>query len=412
MHEYQSATTLGPSGRSSRTVVVIGGGIGGLTTALALLKSGIDVEVYEQAPTSGEVGAGIQISSNGTRVLFSLGLEEALRQIQVLPTRKVVRHWRTGETWKWYDLGETALERYGTPHILAHRGDLHRLLVEAVQNEKHDAIHLSSRCVDVKQSDAHVEIRLATGEVVTGAFAIGADGIRSKVRECLFGLHRPEFSGCVAWRGVIPMQDLPAHMAHMPSTNWLGPRGHFLHYSIRRGELMNFLGIVERGDWQVESWTAQGTTDELAKDFHGWHPDVSALTQSIERPFKWALMVRGPMSHWTKGRITLLGDACHPTLPFLGQGAIMAIEDAYIVAGCLRQYFMDPMKAFTRYEEIRRERTAAVVRKSHEHRRRAFNPALADTDAGAASTAQEWLDAPMKERLDWLYSYDATVERI
>src|SRR5262245_4770275 len=247
---------------------------------------------------------------------------------------------------------------------------------------------------------------------LNAAFAIGADGIHSKVRECLFGPDRPELSGCIAWRDGLPMQCLPAHIAQMVGTNWLGPGGHVLHYPVRRGELMNFVSFVERHDWQIESWTVEGTTSELANDFHGWHPDVHAVIRKIDIPFKWALMVRGPMECWTKGRITLLGDACHPTLPFLGQGGVMAIEDGYVVAACLKKYFADPATAFARYEDIRRERTAEVVRKSHENRKRAFNPALADKDVVGVSVAQDWQHARERERLDWLYTYDATAIQI
>ena len=154
-----------------------------------------------------------------------------------------------------------------------------------------------------------------------------------------------------------------------------------LHYPVRRGEIMNFISFVERDDWQVESWVTQGTKDELANDFRGWHDDVHEMIARIETPYKWALMCAAPMPRWSRGRVTLLGDACHPTLPFLGQGGVMAIEDGYIVAACLDKYFADPAAAFARYEEIRRERTATVVRKAHENRRSAFSPALAEPRA-------------------------------
>ena len=393
-------------------VVVVGGGIGGLVTTLALLKHGMDVDVYEQSTQLGEVGAGIQISPNGTRVLLALGLEEALRRIAVSPLRKEIRHWRTGKTWNWYNLGAASDQRYGAPHVLLHRGDLHAMLVDAVRRLKPDAIHLGKRCVDIIRADGHVDVQFATGEMVRAAYVIGADGIHSKIRERLFGPSRPEFTGCVAWRAVVPMQRLPASAATMVSTNWLGPRGHVLHYPIRGGELLNLLAIVERDDWQVESWTVQGTTDELANDFPGWHPDVQAIIRNIETPFKWALMVRGPMPQWSEGRVTLLGDACHPTLPFLGQGGVMAIEDSYVIAACLKKHFTDPANAMARYEDIRRERTSAVVRKSHENRRQAFNPALADQDEAVVSVAEDWQQTLARERQDWLYTYDATAIQI
>jgi salicylate hydroxylase len=393
-------------------IAVIGAGIGGLAAALALLRRGLDVDVYEQSPQLGEVGAGIQISSNGTRVLYALGLEQALHRVEVIPSRRQIRHWSTGESWDWFELGATNTERYGTPHVMLHRADLHALLADAVHRLKPDAVHLAKRCVGASQSDRQVEVRFETGKMVNAAYVIGADGIHSKVRECLFGPDRPEFTGCVAWRGIVPMEWLPSQLSKMVGTNWLGPRGHVLHYPVRRGELMNFISLVERSDWQIESWTVGGTTSELANDYVGWHPDVHAIIRNIKSPFKWALMVRGPMQRWSKGRITLLGDACHPILPFLGQGGVMAIEDGYVVAACLKKHFADPATAFVRYEDIRRERTAAVVRKSHENREQVFSPALADKRAIAASVAREWQQVRLRERLDWLYTYDATAVEI
>jgi salicylate hydroxylase len=181
-----------------------------------------------------------------------------------------------------------------------------------------------------------------------------------------------------------------------------------LHYPVRRGEIMNFISFVERDDWQVESWVTQGTTDELANDFRGWHADVHEIVRRIETPFKWAMMVRDAMPAWSKGRVTLLGDACHPTLPFLGQGGVMAIEDGYVLAASLAAHLGDPATAFARYEEARRERTASVVRKSHENRRSAFSPELADPGKVAVEVAREWQQERVRERMEWLYAYDAT----
>src|SRR5260221_7883815 len=387
---------------------MIGGGSVGCAAALSLLKRGIDVEIYEQAAELKEVGAGIQISSNGTRVLYALGLEDALKRVQVLPSRRVIRHWSSGETWNWFDLGAVTAQRYGTPHVMLHRGDLHGLLADAVKAIKPDAVKLGRRCVAAATASDKAVLRFDDGGTAEAAYAIGADGIHSKVRAALFGADKPVFTGAVAWRGLVPMTELPLHLQQTQGVNWLGPKGHVLHYPVRRGEIMNFISFVERDDWQVESWVTQGTKDELANDFRGWHADVHEIIRRIETPYKWAMMGRGPMPRWSQGRVTLLGDACHPTLPFLGQGGVMAIEDGYVVAACLDKYFDDPATAFTRYEATRRERTATVVRKSHENRRSAFSPALANPGAVAAEVAREWQQERVRERMEWLYAHDAT----
>jgi salicylate hydroxylase len=248
---------------SADHVIVIGGGIGGLSAALALLRRGIDVTVYEQSAELKEVGAGIQVSSNGSRVLYAWGLEDALAGVQVTPAGREIRHWDTGETWNWFTLGAASIRRYGTPHLMLHRGDLHGILADSVRALKADAIRLGRRCVAIAQSGERVEARFDSGEAVHAAFVLGADGIYSNVRKSLFGADAPEFTGVVAWRGVVPMDRLPPHISRPVGTNWLGPRGHVLHYPVRRGELMNFISFVERDDWRIESWTIEGTTGEL-----------------------------------------------------------------------------------------------------------------------------------------------------
>src|SRR5438105_144500 len=205
------------------TVAIVGGGIGGLAAALALLRRGLDIEVYEQSPELKEVGAGIQISSNGTRVLHALGLEQALAGVQVIPARREIRHWSSGETWSWFELGPTTAQRYGTPHVMLHRADLLGLLADAVGRLKPTATKLGRRCVGVSQTADQVEVRFDTGDVSKAAYVIGADGIHSTVRQSLFGSDQPEFTGCVAWRGLVPMCLLAPELARMVGTNWLGP---------------------------------------------------------------------------------------------------------------------------------------------------------------------------------------------
>jgi 2-polyprenyl-6-methoxyphenol hydroxylase-like FAD-dependent oxidoreductase len=391
---------------SSDPIIIVGAGIGGLTAALALLRRGIDVRVYEQAPELGEIGAGVQISANGTRVLHALGLEAPLAACAVQAQSKEVRHWKTGRTWKLFDLGAVSVERYGAPYLFIHRGDLHRLLAEAVRREQPSAIQLGATCTGVEQSADAVTLRLADGRSPRGRLLVGADGVHSAVRASVFGAGRPQFTGCMAWRGAIPAARLPKGVP-MAGTNWLGPGRHIVHYPLRRGEVLNFVGLVERDDWQVESWTARGTPEECRADFVGWHEDVRRIVDAIDVAYKWALMVREPMQRWSRGRVTLLGDACHPTLPDLAQGACMAIEDAFVLARCLTVCGEDYAQAFERYEAARIPRTTRIVMGSAAAKNRFHDRRLADDTTADRYIDEEWSPERIEERYDWLFAYNA-----
>ena len=232
-------------------VLIAGAGIGGLTTALALLKRGIDVDLYEQAAELREVGAGLQLSANGSRVFYELGLAKSLREISCEAAGKEIRLWNTGETWKLFDLGAASVEKFGYPYFTVYRPDLLHALVRAVRREKPDAIHLGMKCSGFLQDEKQVTLELEQGAARKADALIGADGVHSRVRQGLFGPDRPAFTGVIAWRGVMPMERLPAQMKRMVGTNWVGPGGHVIHYPLRGGELMNFVGALERADWQV-----------------------------------------------------------------------------------------------------------------------------------------------------------------
>jgi 2-polyprenyl-6-methoxyphenol hydroxylase-like FAD-dependent oxidoreductase len=388
-------------------VLIAGGGIGGLTAALALLRSGVDVQLYEQAPELREVGAGLQLSANGTRVFCQLGVGDALKALSCEATGKEIRLWNSGETWKLFDLGAVSIERYGFPYVTVYRPDLLNVLAEAVRRESRDAIHLGSKCVGFEQDSHDVRLQLESGRAVTGEALIGADGVHSRIRQALFGPDQPSFTGVIAWRGIVPMERLPRHMARMVGANWIGPGGHIVHYPLRAGRLMNFVGALERSDWQVESWSARGTTAELAADFRGWHEDIQAFIGAIEVPYKWALMVRAPLERWSVGRVSLLGDAAHSMLPFLAQGAVMAIEDGYILARCLKVY-EDVPTALNHYETARRSRTRRAVEGSAANIHRFHNPKLADPVEAKNYVDREWAGERVAERYEWLFRYDVT----
>jgi len=391
-------------------ILIAGAGIGGLTAALALLRNGIDVEVYEQASELKEVGAGVQLAANGTRVLYALGVGDELKALSCEAQGKEIRHWQTGETWKLFDLGPASIERYGFPYFTVYRPDLLDVLARAVRSAKHDAIHLNARCAGFMQDDTGVTLQLESGATMHGDALIGADGVHSRIRQGLSGPDRPEFTGTIAWRGVVPMERLPKHMARMVGSNWVGPGGHIVHYPLRAGRVMNFVGVLERSDWRIESWTARGTQEELAADYRGWHDDIQAFIGAIDTPYKWALMVRAPLERWTTRRVTLLGDAAHSMLPFLAQGAVMAIEDGFVLARALAKYPVE--EALQHYESARRDRTRRTVEGSAANMHRFHNRALADPVEGKRFIDREWTSQRIADRYEWLFKYDAATVQI
>jgi salicylate hydroxylase len=388
-------------------IAIAGAGIGGLTAALALLQRGFQVDVYEQAEAFGEVGAGIQLSANGTRCLFALGLEQDMLRLAAQPMAKEIRHWKTGQTWRLFDLGGESVQRYGSPYLMMHRADLHALLVQHVRALQPQALHLKARLVDVTRGSDEITLRFADGQAATCDVLVGADGVHSRVRQWLHGADQPRYTGCMAWRGVVEAGLLPEHLRQPVGTNWVGPGAHVITYPLRGGQLINFVGIVEREAWQKESWTEQGTVEECLGDFTGWHPDVRSMIERLGQPFKWALMGREPLERWSQGSVTLLGDACHPTLPFLAQGAMMAIEDGVVLARCLEHNPTDAQAALLRYENLRHARTSAIVLKSAENTKRFHNPALASPEGAQAYIETEWAPEKVRSRYDWLFEYDA-----
>src|SRR5262249_33588080 len=221
------------------------------------------------------------------------------------------------------------------PYMTFHRGDLHSILAAAVKSRQPDAIRLGAKVTGFSDLHGKIIVEIKDQPVVEGDVLIGADGVHSVVRKQLFGPDNPQFTGEIAWRGLIPVGKLPERMRGSITSNWIGPHGSVTVYPVRRGELVNFVGLVERDDWRVESWIEEGTHGECERDFRGWHEDIFTLIRNIETPFKWALFLRPPQPRWSLGRVSLLGDACHAMVPYLGQGANSAIEDAFVLGRCL-----------------------------------------------------------------------------
>jgi salicylate hydroxylase len=397
----------GATADGARPILMIGAGIGGLAAALALLRHGIDVEIYEQAEELREVGAGVQVSPNGSRVLKALGILDDARTTACETQGKEVRLWNTGQTWKLFDLGNEAVRRFGFPYFTVYRVDLHNTLIAAVRALKPDAIRLGRRCLSVVTDDSGTTARFGDGSEVRGRALVGADGIHSSVRQSLFGDVETSYAHLMAWRGVLPMDKVPAHLRRPVATNWIGPGGHVIHYPLRSGELMNFVGYLERDGWVAESWTERGSTAECARDFAGWHGDVQALIASLDAPFKWGMVRRPPLARWSRGRATLLGDACHAMLPFLAQGAVMALEDGLVLARAIAEHEGDDVAAFFAYEQARQARTYRVVDGSAQNLGRFHNPLLADAIEGPRYVEREWAGQRVSERYDWIFDYDA-----
>jgi 6-hydroxynicotinate 3-monooxygenase len=368
--------------RKPLNVAIIGAGMGGLATAAALRKVGIDVTVYEQAKQFVRLGAGIQVGCNAMKVLRGLGLEQRMRKQSFYPRSWNNRDWRTGEVKFDMIFGESAEAKFGAPYLLAHRGDLHAALASAVPEE---LVKLNHKLVGLDEISDGVRLTFADGTTATADAVVGADGVHSLVRDILFETAPVQYTGRIAYRTTYPAALLNGERID-DCTKWWGEDRHIVIYYVKpdRSEIYLVTSQPEP-EFRIESWSAKGDVSELRKAFAGFDRQVEQVLAACPDVHKWAIVDREALDRWAEGKVTLLGDACHPMTPYMAQGAAMAIEDAAVLSRCLDGVDRDGIAdAFSRFEATRRERTSRVQ---------------------ATSRANTWLK--QKTDADWVYAYDA-----
>ena len=390
-------------------VAIIGGGLGGLAAALALRQRGIAVEVYEQTPALSEIGAGLNLSPNALKAFRALGVEDQALAIGFVADDQVVRSWRSARVIARQQRGRNVTERFGAAFLCIHRADMLAIFADALPES---CIHLGVQCVGVESTNGAAGARFADGTDIEADVVIGADGIHSAVREALFGPIAPNFTGCICWRGLVPVEAVADTPYGRDMTAWWGPHGHVVHYPVRRGELINFVAHFDSDGWTEESWTYECDRAELMETYARWNPALLRLIESSERYYKWALYDRDPLERWGEGRISLLGDSAHPMLPYLGQGACMAVEDGFVLADCLAKGGEDLTGALRAYERARMPRTTRAQLGS---RHRAKQNHLASPFARLRrdlrmAYASRFGQDKSPIQAEWLYDYDVAAE--
>ena len=390
-----------------RRIAVIGGGLGGLTAAIAIVRNEFEVHVFEQARDLREVGAGVGITPNGVKVLRALGLEAALRARGFESEAVVGRDWTTARSLYRLPMKDIAA-RYGAPNIAVHRADL--LDVLATSARLKCQIHLGTRCIAVSSSDRGALVTLSDGRREEFDLVVGCDGIRSVVRDALHGPDGPRFTGNMCWRALIPVEKLPPKHVPPEVTIWTGSGGHVVTFHVRGGTLVNVAAFREPAEWAEESWSIEAETSELVAAFPEVHRDLRLLLEGADHCLKWGLFDRDPLPTWGRNFITLLGDAAHPMLPFLGQGASMAFEDAHVLSRELCRWLEDVARALRAYEAERIPRTAQAQLAARKQAK-VFHL------TSSLSRIKRWLQnyGGMSNRgrlpglgTEWLYNYDPT----
>jgi salicylate hydroxylase len=381
-------------------IAIIGGGIGGLAAAAFLHRAGLPATVYEQAAELREVGAGVIVAPNAARLLRALGVLDAFAERAVpLETGWEFRRWQDGSVLSAEDLATKCEDLYGERTYTAHRADLLDAVRRAVPAA---SVRLGRRCVALEQRGPRHVLRFSGGKSAEADVVIGADGIHSVVRGALTEPVPPAYSGLCVFRALVPAGQAPSFARRPAHVLWLGPDHHLVHYPISAGRLVNLVAIGPAGDYTTESWTATATVGELLAEFAGWDERLVALIRAAGTPGRWALLDRAPLTRWSRGTVTLLGDAAHPMFPFFAQGAAQAIEDGAALARCLATDPADPAAALRRYESLRIPRTTRLQEVSHA---RAYVNHLHDGPEQQARDAS-FKDTDPLAASAWIYAHD------
>lgn len=390
-------------------VGIIGAGIGGVTLARALEQRGIEARIFERAPMFGEVGAGVQMTPNAVKVLSALGLEDQLKKIGFLPHAMVGRNWKTARELFRTPLKESCPSLYGAEFYHVHRADLHAALASDI---KPGQATFGASCNGLIQHGNTAVAQFADGTEFEADLIVGADGVRSVIREQLWGQAAANYTGHMCWRALVNVDQHPLPFVSPDSSFWMGPKGHVVTYYVKGGSMVNIVAVNESPAWVEESWNAKSTQQEMLAGFEGWHPNLIELFKRTDPDaiFKWGLFDRDPMKTWSKGNATLLGDAAHPMLPFLSQGAAMAIEDGYVLAQSLA--FHGPrqlQQALGAYELERLPRTSRVQLEARERGRTYHLPSAWSQLKRDMTYRWRQLLNPnaVGIQANWVYEYDA-----
>ena len=364
---------------------IVGGGIGGLTAAIALLREGHDVIVFEQSRQFLRVGADINLTPNAVRALDGLGIGDAVRAPAARPTHRISRNWDNGEVTSLLEMGDEAERKYCAPQLTIHRADLLAALAEVFPA---DRVQFARRASVITQDEAGVDLTFTDGSSDRVDLLVGADGIHSVVRTAIFGPEQPRFTGVVAFRAVVPAERLAGVPNLQAFTKWWGPtpESQIVTFPLNRGRDIFIFATTAQDSWQLESWTTPGSVTELRDFYADFHPDARALLEACDTVLKTALYERDPLPHWSSGRLTLLGDASHPMMPFMAQGAGQAIEDGVVLARQLADVTRgaEIPAALARYDRARLQRTSQIQ---------------------IGSRGNNWLRDG--GNADWVYGYDA-----